>query len=381
MLPFFVMKNNEATLMIAASESDANLYYATGFLAPDPFIFAEIKKKKILLMNVLELDRARAQADVDEVISTTDIARRMKMRGVRSFGYTDMVDDLLRHSRVKNVVVPANFPVAYADSLRKKGYRLRFKQDPFYAQRTIKSKQEIEAITRSIRHTERAVGEAVKVLKASKIKGRFLYYRGKRLTSEKIKQVINVSLMESGCIAAHTIVSCAKQCVDPHNQGSGPLLANQSIIMDVFPHSSHSRYFADMTRTVVRGKASSKLKKMYKAVREGQKIAFRTIRHGADGKKIHDAIAKRFEVLGFPTGQIGGRMQGFFHGTGHGVGLDIHEDPRISGVKDILKTNQVVTVEPGLYYLDAGGVRLEDIVVVTKAGCKNLNRFPKVLEI
>ncbi len=120
---------------------------------------------------------------------------------------------------------------------------------------------------------------------------------------------------------------------------------------------------------------------MYRTFREGQEIAFRNIKDGADGMKIHEAIMHRFEQAGFKTGEIAGRMQGFFHGTGHGVGLDIHEPPRVSRGRDILKTGEVVTVEPGLYYLDAGGVRIEDMVLVTKKGCKNLTKFPKFLEI
>jgi len=159
------------------------------------------------------------------------------------------------------------------------------------------------------------------------------------------------------------------------------LYANQSIIMDIFPRDSQSRYFADLTRTVVRGKASPKLKKMFEAVKEGQQIAFKSIRDGTDGSMIHTAIQNRFEALGFKTGVQNGRMQGFFHGTGHGLGLEIHEPPRISLGKDILKTGQVVTVEPGLYYEDAGGIRLEDDVVVTKTGCFNLTRLPKILEL
>ena len=187
--------------------------------------------------------------------------------------------------------------------------------------------------------------------------------------------------MENNCIAAHSIVACGINGVDPHHQGSGPLYANQSIIMDIFPRDSESRYFADITRTVVRGKASPKLKKMFEAVLEGQKIAFRSIREGADGSKIHEAIQKRFEELGFTTGVKNGRVQGFFHGTGHGLGLDIHEPPRISRGKDILKAGQVVTVEPGLYYEDAGGIRIEDDVLVTRTGCLNLVKLPKILEI
>lgn len=373
--------HREAILIIAASERDSNLYYATQFLAPDPFIFTEIRGRKILLMNELELDRAREQASVHEVIPTSKIVGKLRKSGVKSITAAEMVHFLLKERGVNQLLVPADFPIEYADALRRKGYHIRHKEDPFYEKRLIKSKKEVEAITQTQRQTERAVGEAIRILKKAKIKGRYLIYRGKRLTSEDIKQVINVTLMESGCIAAHTIVSCGKQCVDPHNQGSGPLFAHESIIMDVFPHSSESRYFADMTRTVVCGKASEKLKKMYRAVRAGQDIAFNQIRDGADGQRIHDAIFSYFEQLGFRTGEIGGRMQGFFHGTGHGVGLDIHEPPRISRGRNILHAGEVVTVEPGLYYLDAGGVRIEDMVLITKTGCTNLTKFPKILEI
>ncbi|MBI1977888.1 MAG: aminopeptidase P family protein [Candidatus Omnitrophica bacterium] len=373
--------NHEVKLIIAASERDSNLYYATQFLAPDPFIFAEIRGRKILVMNELELDRARTQARAHEVIPTSKIVRKLRDRGVKPITTTEIIHFLLKERGTHRLLVPADFPIEYADGLRAKGYHIRFKQDPFFEERLIKHKKEVEAICKTQRQTERAVREAIRILKKAKIKGRCLIYKGKKLTSEYIKQVINVSLMKSGCIAAHTIIACGKQGVDPHNQGQGLLHAHESIIMDVFPHSSHTRYFADMTRTVVRGKASDKLKRMHRAVREGQEIAFSRIRDGADGGKIHEAIFRHFERLGFKTGEIGGRMQGFFHGTGHGVGLDIHEPPRISRGRDILRAGQVVTVEPGLYYLDAGGIRIEDMVLVTKTGCKNLTKFPKILEL
>ena len=151
--------------------------------------------------------------------------------------------------------------------------------------------------------------------------------------------------------------------------------------MDVFPQHTTTRYFADITRTVVKGTASDKVRRMFEAVKEGQEIAYRTIKDGADGSAIHNEILRYFESKGFPTGEQGGRMQGFFHGTGHGVGLEIHEPPRISPRPDILKTGMVVTVEPGLYYADAGGMRIEDVVVVTSTGCRRLTEAPIVLEV
>ncbi|MBI4388378.1 MAG: aminopeptidase P family protein [Candidatus Omnitrophica bacterium] len=379
MTPF--SPSGKAILIIATSEADANLFYATRFLAPDPFVFFQIGKKKTIVASDLEVDRARDQASVHEVLSSSHIAQILKKKGISPISTVTLVSYLLKERHISKLLVPFNFPIAYVDALRKKGFHIEWKRDPFFEERAIKTEAEIQAMTKALRATESAILKAAEILKKANIRGRFLVYKGKKLRSEDIKQLINVALMESNCIAAHTIISCYNDCVDPHNQGSGPLLANQSIIMDVFPHSSETKYFADITRTFVRGKASPKLKKIYAAVKEGQNIAFRQIRNGADGSKIHSDIMKYFDSLGFKTGEISGRMQGFFHGTGHGVGVEIHEPPRISVGKDILKTNQVVTVEPGLYYLGVGGVRLEDMVVVKKNGCVNLTKFPKFLEI
>jgi Xaa-Pro aminopeptidase len=188
-------------------------------------------------------------------------------------------------------------------------------------------------------------------------------------------------MMERDCVAQHTIIAPGVQAVDPHNEGSGPLRANEPIVMDVFPQHATSRYFADITRTVVKGKASPKVRKMFDAVKAGQEIAYRMIKDGVDGAAVHAAILDSFERQGFTTGEQGGRMQGFFHGTGHGVGLEIHEPPRVSQKADSLKAGMVVTVEPGLYYLDAGGMRLEDMVVVRRDHCEVLTKAPKILEV
>jgi len=366
--------------MIAASEKDANLYYATHFLAPDPFVFTEIRGKKTLLMSDLELDRAKSEAKVDEVLSLSRLSKRLAKKKVEPTTL-NMIDELYREEKVKEILIPANFAFAYGEGLRKKGYHLIIKGEPFFEERLFKTDEEIAQITETQRSTEAAVEEAIRVIESSRILNGKLYTNGRPLTSEAVKKIINVKLMEFDCIAEHTIVSCAKDCVDPHNQGSGPLLADESIVLDVFPRSAKSGYFADMTRTIVKGKAKPKLRKMYQLVKEGQEIGFRLLKDGVDGSVVHNRIAEYFEKEGFKTGQIDGRMQGFFHGTGHGVGLEVHEPPRVSSVKQTIRERQVVTVEPGLYYLDAGGVRIEDLVVVTKTGIKNLTRFPKVLEL
>ena len=369
-------------LIIADSERNANLYYATRFLAPDPFIFVQVNGRRLMIMSDLELDRAKAQAKVDEVLSYTKLSQQAKKGGVAEPTMMDVVDELLKSQAIKQIEVPLDFGIAHADALRKRGYTINPQPDPFFPERMIKSEEEITWLTQSLRITEDALACAIELIRTSEVKpDGTLWIGGKPLTAELLRKAMHLTMMERDCVAQHTIVACGVQAVDPHNEGSGPLNANEPIVMDVFPQHATTRYFADITRTVVKGKASPKVKQMFEAVKEGQEIAYRMIKDGIDGSVVHRAILESFERQGFKTGEQGGRMQGFFHGTGHGVGLEIHEPPRVSPKTDTLKAGMVVTVEPGLYYLDAGGMRIEDMVVVTKDGCRVLTEAPKVLEV
>ena len=368
----------DAIVMIAASEIDSNLYYVTRFLAPDPFIFVQVGAEKILVMSDLEVDRARSQASVDTVLSYSAYEGRAREKGASLPSSLDVLDLVLQERNARHLLVPGSFGIEHADGLRARGYTLTVKREPFFEERLVKSEEEIEQITATQRATEEAVDAAISAIRAAKVgNDGFLSLDGQRLTSEKLKKIINVKLMELDCVAQNSIVAPGLQGVDPHDQGSGPIRANESIVMDIFPKSGRTRYFADMTRTVVKGKASPKLRAMYRAVLNAQERGIELIRDGADGKAIHAEVNAVLEKDGFATGMVGGRMQGFFHGTGHGVGLDIHEPPRISKTGAVLKSGYVVTVEPGLYYQDAGAVRIEDLVVVTPTGCRDLTKFPK----
>ncbi|MBI3088304.1 MAG: aminopeptidase P family protein [Candidatus Omnitrophica bacterium] len=371
-----------ARLIIADSEKNANLYYATRFLAPDAFIFIQINGRKILVMSDLEIDRARAQATVTDVLSYAKFAAQAKRRLGAEAGFVDVVDEVLKGHGVQAIEVPLDFSVHYADGLRQRGYEVAAKPEPFYPERLIKSEEEIAAITRTLRATEEALACAIELIRNSEIlPDGTLRIGGKPLTVEFIRKVLHLQMMERDCVGQHTIVAPGLQAVDPHNEGSGPLRAHEPIVMDVFPQHAVTRYFADITRTVVKGKASDKVRRMFEAVQGGQEIAYRLIRDGVDGSAIHKAILEHFESLGFQTGEQDGRMQGFFHGTGHGVGLEIHEPPRINPRPDTLRAGMVVTVEPGLYYADAGGMRIEDMAVVTRDGYRLLTEAPKVLEV
>lgn len=370
-----------ATLFIAASEHDSNLYYATRFMAPDPFIYLEIKGERVMVMSDLEMDRARTQASVDRVLSYSEIEQKAKKQGIKDPTAVDIVHVVLKESKVRRLSVPANFPVIHAARLQERGYSLKPKRDPFYEQRVVKTAEEVRHIEDAQRATEEAVAAAHGMLRRAEIKDAQLWIDGVLVTSERIKKLVNVKLMERDCIAQHTIVAGGEQACDPHNEGNGPLPAHRSIIFDVFPRSATSRYFADMSRTVVLGTASPELKRLYGIVKDAQEDAIGKIKDGADGMKIHQGICARFEKAGYKTGLVNGRMQGYFHGTGHGVGLDIHEAPRISRTGSLLQEGHVVTVEPGLYYPGLGAVRIEDMVLVTKDGCRNLTNFPKVFEL
>jgi Xaa-Pro aminopeptidase len=375
------MTDDRTLLMIAASETDANLYYATRFIAPDPFVYLELKGERLMLMSDLEMDRARSQATVDRVISYSEVERAVRAQGVSDPGTIDIVHGVLQPAGIKRLLVPANFSYAYALRLQQLGYQLELKTGPLFPARAVKTVEEVRFVEAAQRATERAVAAAHAALRTAEIRNGFIWLNGEPVTSEWIKKLINVQLMESECVAQHTIVAGGDQACDPHNEGSGPLPADRSIIFDVFPRSAQTRYFADMSRTVVKGRPSSELKKLYQIVKDAQEEAITKIHDGADGAKIHQGICDRFEAAGYRTGVVNGRMQGYFHGTGHGVGLDIHEAPRISKTGSLLQEGHIVTVEPGLYYPGLGAIRIEDMVLVTKDGCRNLTQFPKVFEL
>lgn len=370
-----------ATLFYAASEADSNLYYATRFIAPDPFLYLDIKGERLLVMSDLERDRARHQAKVDRVLSYSELERRAKADSSHQPGPMDVAHVLLQDRGVRQILVPSNFPFGQALRLQELGYRVESKKEPFFEQRVIKTAEEIAHIEASQWATEQAVAAAHALLRLATPREGMLWLDGAPLTSERVKKLINVTLMEHDCVAQHTIVAGGEQACDPHNEGSGPLPADRSIIFDVFPRSAASRYFADMSRTVVRGEARPELRRLYQTVLDAQEEAIDSIRDGADGAKIHQRICERFEEAGYRTGLVNGRMQGYFHGTGHGVGLDIHEAPRISRNGSVLQEGHVVTVEPGLYYPGLGAVRIEDMVLVTADGCCNLTQYPKIFQL
>ena len=373
-------KNKSARLIVATSETDPDMLYATRFWAPDPFIFLERNGKRTLVLSDLEIDRGRKQADADEFVMFSEIEREVQGKSKKAPPYEKVLAHFLRKRGVKSTIVPANFPLAYAQELAANKIGVRATNGLFWPEREAKSNKEIEMIGGALRITETGLRRAIEILKASRPgPGKKLRWSGKTLTSEMLRAEIDSAILRAGGIPSGTIVAGGDQACDPHERGSGPLYADSLIILDVFPRDAKTGYFGDMTRTVLRGRASDAQRNLWNTVKAGQALALKRIKTGVDGMAIHKAIQEFFAKRGFPTEIRKGRRVGFFHGTGHGLGLEIHEYPRLQKVT--LKDRQVLTVEPGLYYPGLGGARQEDVVVVTKSGCRVLSRFPKRLEI
>jgi len=370
-------------LMVADSDHDANMLYAVRMFVPDPFIYLRLDGKCHVVMSDLEIDRAREQASHCRILSLSRCLKALKKEGLKRPGAAQVIRYVLRGKRIRRVTVPYNFPMGLARELARLNIKVKVKQGPFFPDREVKTAEEVKKISAALMMAEVGLAEGIQTLKNSKVgRKRRLMYHNVPLTSEKLRAIIDTAIIQAGGLACHTIVAGGRQGCDPHEQGHGVLRANEPIIIDVFPRSQKTGYFGDITRTVVKGRASEGLRRLYHTIERGQEIAFENMKNKVGGRDVHDKVQGFFAKEGYKTGKVSGRMQGFFHGTGHGVGMEIHEAPRMgANSTDTLRAGHVVTVEPGLYYLELGGVRLEDIALITRNGPRNLTKFEKTLEI
>ncbi len=370
-------------LIVADSEHDANMLYAVRMFVPDSFIYLRINGKCHIVMNDLEIDRARKQARHCRVLSWTHYVNKLKRNRVKSPGFATVIREILQEKRLGKVFVPNSFPHGLARELRRLKIKVKVREGHFFPERELKTADEVKKISAALMMAEVGLAEGIQALKNSRIgKKERLMYHNVPLTSEKLRAIIDIAIIQAGGLAAHTIVAGGKQACDPHEQGHGVLRAHEPIIIDIFPRSQKTGYFGDITRTVVKGRAHDAVHQLYQTVARGQEIAFEQMEANVRGVEVHEAVRKFFDQEGYKTGKRNGRMQGFFHGTGHGLGLEIHEAPRLSATSnDTLREGHVVTVEPGLYYPELGGVRLEDVAYITGNSPRNLTKFEKVLEV
>ena len=377
------MKSSDNLLMVADSEHDANMLYAVGLFVPDPFIYLRLRGRDYIVMSDLEIDRARRDATHCHVLSLSKYQKRLRDSGITTPGHAQVISQILRERKIRRVIVPPDFPFGLALELKRLRISVSTSGGSFFPQRELKQPAEVKKISAALMMAEVGMSEAMHVLRATKIgRDRRLFYHNIPLTSEKLRSVIDCAILQACGLAVNTIVAGGKQGCDPHERGFGPLRANEPIIIDIFPRSQKTGYFGDITRTVVRGRASEGVRRLYDTVQRGQTLACKQVRAGVPTSHVHQTVTKFFVEQGYQTGRRNGRMEGFFHGTGHGLGLEIHETPRLGQFsKGALAAGHVITIEPGLYYPDLGGVRLEDVMFVTRTGARNLTRFEKQLEI
>jgi Xaa-Pro aminopeptidase len=362
--------------MCAASGHDADLLYATRFYADDPFLWWEERGKTHIALSPLEIDRARPVARVTQIHANAEFLPPAPKDG----SHAAVILGIAHKYRLRSLLVPEQFPAGLLEKLRQRGLKVTVSEEPFFPQRSRKTKEEIAALTTALRVAEAGLRRGIDVLKGSKPDRRgFLQWSRSALTSERLRAEMDSAVLRAGGTPANTIVAGGEQGCDPHERGHGPLRANEAIVLDIFPRHARNYYYGDLTRTVVRGRASEALRKQYATVQEGKRWVMKQMRAGADGTALQRELIGRFKEAGFPTEQRNGRWVGMFHGVGHGLGLDLHESPRFAAGK--LFEGLSVTVEPGLYYPGVGGVRIEDVVIVGKTGVRNLTKFEEELEL
>ncbi|MDE3103112.1 MAG: M24 family metallopeptidase [Chloroflexota bacterium] len=370
-----------------------DIYRSTGFLAPDPIIALEHGDEIVILASPLEQGRVEKGSRATSVRSLMEFGlRELSEQGLDSDEINaTVIQRFLAERGLARVLVPRYFPVGTADRLRAKGIALDIVPD-LDARRRTKRPDEVASIEKAQRATEGAWAAGVDALRRATVDAdRTLRLDGEVFTAERLRTIVEQELIARDCATPdRTITAPGTQAADPHETGHGPLRANEAIVMDIYPQHS-SRYWADMTRTVSKGAPPDAIVRMYEVVKRAQDEAIAMLRPGVTGRAIHERVEDIIFEAGYDTLRPGQRhrpddpvVRGFFHGTGHGVGLEIHELPSIGRGKwgmVPLEAGDVVTIEPGIYDPDIGGVRLEDMLLVTPEGARDLTRAPRDLVI
>jgi Xaa-Pro aminopeptidase len=366
-----------ASLLYADTLTSPDQLYFGRFFVPDPFISFLISGKKMGVFNALEFSRARKESAFEVVLPLEEWTERAhKCFEREDIGIAEVIYVIARSYKIKTFRIPSDFPTGVAFKLIEHGLKLEVIDGMFFPKREIKTEEEIRFIKQGNRCSSLGFKVAEELLQKAEIKRGRLYCEGKPLTSERVQKEIEIACLRAGAISADTIVAGGDQACDPHCRGSGPLFANQLIIIDIFPRVTQTGYHGDMTRTFLKGKASDAQIRLVRTVRTAQRIALNTIKAGVSGQRVHSKVVEHFDAQCYQTRRDEGGAVGFFHGTGHGLGLAVHEAPRVSANGGKLRKGTVVTVEPGLYYPGLGGCRIEDVVQVTSEGVRMLSNYP-----
>lgn len=361
-----------------ASTANADAMYLARTHVPDAFVALEIAGESIGVFGVLELHRMQDSSGIKTVLSLEEcMAKAASLFGEGRSAPGDILALLLKERGKDSVLVGPDFPAKVLRQVEAHGIHVDIAEDGLFPERRVKDDREAAEIRKGNAASSAAYRAIEGMLADARIEADgTLSLHGESLTSERVKAEINVACIRAGAWAMETIFAGGEQACDPHSEGSGILRANELIVADIFPRLDATGYFGDMTRTYLKGKPSAEQSRLVATVAEGQKRAIGMIHDGADGRDIHMSVMDFFTSQGYTTEKRGDRTVGFFHGLGHSLGLEVHELPRMNRTGSILHTGNVVTVEPGLYYPEIGGCRIEDVVRVKTDGCEKLSEHP-----
>jgi Xaa-Pro aminopeptidase len=358
-----------APLIYAESVHCTDMLHLTGFWVHDPFLAFRFGGETYALLSALERARAEKESRIDHILPLEEWTKKASDAIGRRAKLIDVIQCIMESFGIEGFVVPRDFPAWLWVGLQEEGVPLKLGTSPFFPEQNFKSPEALQEIRKANDLVRQCFGAVEKVLIQSAVNEEgYLIHEDQILTSERLRAQIEILCLEHEAIG-DCIVAGGDQGCDPHCKGYGPLKANEWIVVDIFPRLKRTGYHGDMTRTFMKGEPNLAQKALYASVEKAQKAALETIRAGASFKTPHEAAVKVFEADGFKTDVSVNPPVGFIHGTGHGVGLGLHEplslSPRSEG---FMEEGMVVTVEPGLYYPGLGGVRIEDVVVVTKDG-------------
>lgn len=384
------MSFETATVMAGIPATNKSLFHKLRFSVGDPTSWIELKganseRKTVLILRDIEMARAKRKVAVDAVHCPADFAPDAGLSGDRETATAQSVAECLKRHGIKSVTADRTLPLIFAEMIRKEGLEVRCDTELGVNERRSKDEQEIGWLREAQKVTEQCVEMACRFVAASTANGDgVLQHEGAALTSERVRQAIDVWLLERGYANPKSIVAGGPTGADCHDYGCGKLHTGQPVIIDIFPSNRSTNYNGDCTRTVVHGEISEQLAKMHKAVVAAKAAATKACRAGVTGESVHEATVSTIKEHGFeyglPSADASDSYCALTHGTGHGIGLDVHEPPLLDYKGPELVVGDALTIEPGLYSKSCGGIRVEDMVIVTANGCESLNSISEGLD-
>ena len=367
-------------LIYADSMSDASMRHEVLVPIPDPFLYVERSGVRHAVVTSFEVSRLEPLGIVVHPHEEFGFDELMAQGLPRHEVITQTIENAVAQLGVEDALVPPTFPLGLADRLRAKGVELKPDRELFAQRRRVKNQTELEGIRRAQRGTEAAMAAGRELLRSAEVADGSLTLDGEPLSSERIKARIIEVFNEHNLVSDEMIVAHGGQAASGHDMGSGPIAPGEAVVIDLFPRDRETGCYADMTRTFVVGDVPDELAEYHRLVHEALRRSMEAVKAGAEGREVYVLVCDVFHEAGYPTqlskqpGEV--LSNGFFHGLGHGVGLEVHEPPSLSRDPSQLVAGDVITLEPGLYREGFGGVRLEDLVLVTDDGAENLTNFP-----